>query len=538
MAIKENTSNSCLKKENKKEKSKKKKGKFIFPGFVNRILGVQKKNKTVPMNDTVEEAEMMMPTSKNFFGNFRKAKIIEISTKQKQVSSRTDTKNHFEGMIQNKNITLNPSSLEPEPEPELKPETFRSKNCKSCKLDSWLGLTVIMVTLMLIMIFGRAWAIAILSLWFYVLAYLRGGKAMKYNEEEEKYCYNKVDIMNTKEYKKRVILEGLLRRSKPTTSLQSYSFSAGDPRGDRTTREDIGRSTTLLGLASLSKTTNPSFHLLLLHLLLILIMTSKRKHAKKFSCLPSCFSISPELSPDSYDTDKPISRKEYNKTSFFTRFSKSKKTVPVLLLEKQDLDPVSQPQDLDIKDNINILPSSNLKFNFISNFLKIKGDRNRKKSNKLNKSTKSDKIHVSTKSKKKANQNTHMEMDLGTSTLTPSDRVSTKCPNSPEHDPVHITCSDKQKKTQIKPNGRLIESVRFFIPISTLTLIVFLGKAIAIAFLCFCFYSIPLLRSDDVDVEKIKREGIDFDSSKYKKKVVLEGLLDRQDRKSMKFHGT
>lgn len=127
-------------------------------------------------------------------------------------------------MIQNKNITLNPSSLEPEPEPELKPETFRSKNCKSCKLDSWLGLTVIMVTLMLIMIFGRAWAIAILSLWFYVLAYLRGGKAMKYNEEEEKYCYNKVDIMNTKEYKKRVILEGLLRRSKPTTSLQSYSL--------------------------------------------------------------------------------------------------------------------------------------------------------------------------------------------------------------------------------------------------------------------------------------------------------------------------
>lgn len=81
-----------------------------------------------------------------------------------------------------------------------------------------------MVTLMLIMIFGRAWAIAILSLWFYVLAYLRGGKAMKYNEEEEKYCYNKVDIMNTKEYKKRVILEGLLRRSKPTTSLQSYSL--------------------------------------------------------------------------------------------------------------------------------------------------------------------------------------------------------------------------------------------------------------------------------------------------------------------------
>lgn len=126
-------------------------------------------------------------------------------------------------MIQNKNITLNPSSLEPEPEPELKLETFRSKNCKSCKLDSWLGLTVIMVTLMLIMIFGRAWAIAILSLWFYVLAYLRGGKAMKYNEEE-KYCYNKVDIMNTKEYKKRVILEGLLRRSKPTTSLQSYSL--------------------------------------------------------------------------------------------------------------------------------------------------------------------------------------------------------------------------------------------------------------------------------------------------------------------------
>lgn len=170
--------------------------------------------------------------------------------------------------------------------------------------------------------------------------------------------------------------------------------------------------------------------------------------------------------------------------------------------------------------------------------MQIKGDRNRKKSNKLNKSIKSDKIHVSTKSKKKANQNTHMEMDLGTSTLTPSDRVSTKCPNSPEHDPVHITCSDKQKKTQIKPNGKLVESVRFFIPISTLTLIVFLGKAIAIAFLCFCFYSIPLLRSDDVDVEKIKREGIDFDSSKYKKKVVLEGLLDRQDRKSMKFHGT
>lgn len=75
MAIKENTSNSCLKKENKKEKSKKKKGKFIFPGFVNRILGVQKKNKTVPMNDTVEEAEMMMPTSKNFFGNFRKVSL-------------------------------------------------------------------------------------------------------------------------------------------------------------------------------------------------------------------------------------------------------------------------------------------------------------------------------------------------------------------------------------------------------------------------------------------------------------------------------
>ncbi|KAJ0970101.1 hypothetical protein J5N97_022978 [Dioscorea zingiberensis] len=268
-----------------------------------------------------------------------------------------------------------------------------------------------------------------------------------------------------------------------------------------------------------------------------------KQHARKSSCFPSCFSASSVLSDSDVDTDKPPTPKEYHKPSFFTRwrFRKSKKTVPVLVLEHDTTTPSKASNlhpDLEIKEIITSLPPYNKhKHNFfMPKFFKSKGDRNhRSKTNKLNHPTKSDKFHVSAKSREQANQNDPIESD--SLTWTP-DQVQTGCPSSPEPGLVHVTCFDKPK-IRVTPNWRFKfnRMVRILVPVLTLTLIIFLGKAIAIAFLCFCLYSTPIFRTlkmigDDGD-EKII---LDLNSAEYKKKVVLEGLLERPDKKSLKLH--
>ncbi|KAJ0970100.1 hypothetical protein J5N97_022977 [Dioscorea zingiberensis] len=152
----------------------------------------------------------------------KEAIVIENNIKQEVISKRSSKDDDIElvehdSLDQTDKTTGYPSS--PQLFWTISHHKSWTKKCNACKLKSWSGLPVIMVTLMLIMFLSRAWAIVCLSLWFYVLALLRGEKTLQYVEEED---INKMD-MDIVEYKKKVISQGLLRRSKPkamaTTTL-------------------------------------------------------------------------------------------------------------------------------------------------------------------------------------------------------------------------------------------------------------------------------------------------------------------------------
>ncbi|KAH0463447.1 hypothetical protein IEQ34_008029 [Dendrobium chrysotoxum] len=68
-----------------------------------------------------------------------------------------------------------------------------------------------------------------------------------------------------------------------------------------------------------------------------------------------------------------------------------------------------------------------------------------------------------------------------------------------------------------------------------LVVMVFYGRAAAVISLCACFYLAAILREPvvaEVEVGKMAGAGYaDVDSEEYKKRVVMEGLLDRSKRR-------
>ncbi|KAH0757065.1 hypothetical protein KY290_020558 [Solanum tuberosum] len=73
----------------------------------------------------------------------------------------------------------------------------------------------------------------------------------------------------------------------------------------------------------------------------------------------------------------------------------------------------------------------------------------------------------------------------------------------------------------------------------TLLIMLFWGKACAIVCTCAWFYFLPQIRTKNEAVIAGKIDGVagdvDLNSAEYKKKVVLEGFLERNHRSGVGF---
>ncbi|XP_074583305.1 uncharacterized protein LOC141839459 [Curcuma longa] len=68
----------------------------------------------------------------------------------------------------------------------------------------------------------------------------------------------------------------------------------------------------------------------------------------------------------------------------------------------------------------------------------------------------------------------------------------------------------------------------------TLAIMVFVGRGTAIICFCSCLYISHLMRASQLnDEEKITPKKIDIDSAEYKKKIILEGFLERNGGRSL-----
>lgn len=89
----------------------------------------------------------------------------------------------------------------------------------------------------------------------------------------------------------------------------------------------------------------------------------------------------------------------------------------------------------------------------------------------------------------------------------------------------------KPHKENDRPNGKKLDPlVGMSIVVMTLMIMLLWGKLCAILCASAWFYFVPRLRSeDDVKNGLIQRE-FNLDSEDYKKRVVLEGFLERKRR--------
>lgn len=79
------------------------------------------------------------------------------------------------------------------------------------QLDPIMGMSIIMVTLLIMFLWGRLCAILCTAAWFYFVPMLRN--AMVFDVGIRSDSNLKSLNMNSEEYKKRVVLEGFLRRN-------------------------------------------------------------------------------------------------------------------------------------------------------------------------------------------------------------------------------------------------------------------------------------------------------------------------------------
>ncbi|KAJ6682442.1 hypothetical protein OIU74_020643 [Salix koriyanagi] len=90
----------------------------------------------------------------------------------------------------------------------------------------------------------------------------------------------------------------------------------------------------------------------------------------------------------------------------------------------------------------------------------------------------------------------------------------------------------KPRREDDRPNGKKFDPlIGMSIVILTLMILLIWGKLCAILCAAAWFYFVPLLRSEDDDVKNGLIPGeFSYDSEEYKKKVVLEGFLQRKRR--------
>ncbi|KAL4383089.1 hypothetical protein GQ457_15G012340 [Hibiscus cannabinus] len=84
------------------------------------------------------------------------------------------------------------------------------------KFEPMMGLSIITVTLIIMVLWGRVCAILCTSAWLYICARFRTRTRSKGNESTAN-SNSDDSYLNSKEYKKKVVLEGLLQRNQPFT---------------------------------------------------------------------------------------------------------------------------------------------------------------------------------------------------------------------------------------------------------------------------------------------------------------------------------
>ncbi|XP_022762470.1 uncharacterized protein At5g23160-like [Durio zibethinus] len=91
-------------------------------------------------------------------------------------------------------------------------ELQRKNNEVVEKLDSMMGMSIIMVTLIIMLLWGRLCAILCTSAWFYFCPSFR--PTINNNDTTVKSTANSNDLdLDSEDYKKKVVLEGLLERN-------------------------------------------------------------------------------------------------------------------------------------------------------------------------------------------------------------------------------------------------------------------------------------------------------------------------------------
>ncbi|XP_050231261.1 uncharacterized protein At5g23160 [Mercurialis annua] len=101
--------------------------------------------------------------------------------------------------------------------------------------------------------------------------------------------------------------------------------------------------------------------------------------------------------------------------------------------------------------------------------------------------------------------------------------------NSPENSPA-IRKKDRNKETEITGN-RFDQVIGMSIVMVTLIIMLFWGRLCAILCTCAWLYFVPVLRAPN----EMRKNGPglgepNFDSDEYKRRVVLEGFLERNNR--------
>ncbi|XVF01782.1 hypothetical protein REPUB_Repub04eG0118900 [Reevesia pubescens] len=96
--------------------------------------------------------------------------------------------------------------------PRIHARIKRKNNEVVEKFDPLMGMSIIMVTLIIMLLWGRLCAIFCTSAWFYFCPRFR--TSINNNESMDKSTANSNDLdLNSEEYKKKVVLEGLLERN-------------------------------------------------------------------------------------------------------------------------------------------------------------------------------------------------------------------------------------------------------------------------------------------------------------------------------------
>ncbi|XP_020094055.1 uncharacterized protein LOC109714060 [Ananas comosus] len=95
------------------------------------------------------------------------------------------------------------------------------------------------------------------------------------------------------------------------------------------------------------------------------------------------------------------------------------------------------------------------------------------------------------------------------------------CSTAPNHGPART--------------GRVEPLAGLWVMATTLGVMVLFGRASAVVFLCSCMYIMPVVRAAAGDSgapgNRTDHKGVDLDSEEYKKRVIMEGLLERNGRR-------